>query len=108
MMSLHVGPRRATAPGGIVGFSGRLIAGERLSDEAVSRPPILLIHGDQDELLPASDMEAAAETLRAADFLVGTHISEGVGHGIGQDGLELAAKFLVARLGAPEGYAARE
>ncbi len=46
MMALEVAPRRATALAGVVGFSGRLIAPERLAGEVLSRPPMLLVHGD--------------------------------------------------------------
>jgi phospholipase/carboxylesterase len=47
MMSLHVAPRRAEPLAAIVGFSGRLQDGGKLKAEAVSRPPVLLIHGDR-------------------------------------------------------------
>ena len=53
MMSLHVGPRRETPLGAIVGFSGALLAPELLSGEIRSRPPVLLVHGAADELVPA-------------------------------------------------------
>lgn len=98
MMSLHVAPRRAAACAGIVGFSGRLVAPERLAEETRVRPPVQLIHGDQDELLPASDMLAAASHLADAGFEVGTHLSRGVGHGVAPDGLQTAAAFLKERL----------
>ncbi len=94
MMSLHVTPRRDAAIAGVVGFSGRLLVPERLEAETVSRPPVLLIHGDQDPMVPHDSMAAAAEALRAAGFTVGTHTSEGVGHSIAPDGLGLALGFI--------------
>ncbi|MEO1291310.1 MAG: dienelactone hydrolase family protein [Pseudomonadota bacterium] len=99
MMSLHVGPRRATALAGIVGFSGRLLVPERLPAEIASRPPVLLVHGDQDEMVPVDDIHAAREGLAAAEVPVRWHISPGIGHGIAPDGLQLAASFLRERLG---------
>ncbi|MEO1504775.1 MAG: dienelactone hydrolase family protein [Pseudomonadota bacterium] len=90
MMSLHVGPRRSTELAGIVGFSGRL-AGEAAG---AAKPPVLLIHGDMDEMIPVAEMHSAREALAGAGFAVRWHVSKGVGHGIAQDGLQLAAGFL--------------
>lgn len=102
MMALHVGPRRATAPAGIVGFSGRLIATDA---PPLSRPPVLLVHGDADEVVPVAALAEARGGLAAQGFEVQWHVSRGVGHGIAPDGLRLAAQFLTARL--PRATAAR-
>jgi phospholipase/carboxylesterase len=99
MMSLHVAPRRAEPVAGIVGFSGRLIEGARLGEEARSRPPVLLVHGDMDEMIPVAALEEARSGLVRAGFEVATHVSRGVGHGIAPDGLGLALGFLKDRLG---------
>lgn len=94
MMSLHVGLRREPALAGILGFSGMLVAPERLPREIRSRPPVLLIHGDADEVLPVEAIFEAAQGLAAAEVAAEWHISQGIGHGIAEDGLELAAAFL--------------
>ncbi|MGB3554229.1 MAG: dienelactone hydrolase family protein [Jannaschia sp.] len=95
MMALHVGPRRSEALAGIVGFSGRLLAPETLAEEAVTRPPVLLVHGDADEVVPVQSMPQAAEALEAAGFeKVYAHLMEGTGHGIAPDGLSVALAFL--------------
>lgn len=94
MMALHVAPRRAAPVAGVIGFSGRLIAPERLAAEAVVTPPVLLVHGDADEMVPFASMGEAADSLAAAGFEVYTHVSRGVGHGIAPDGLSLALQFL--------------
>ncbi|MSU89267.1 prolyl oligopeptidase family serine peptidase [Rhodobacteraceae bacterium 2CG4] len=94
MMALHVAPRRARALAGVVGFSGRLLAPERLAPDARTHPPVLLIHGDLDEVVPPSSLPEAAEALRAAGFEVGTHVSKGMAHGIAPDGLGLALEFI--------------
>ena len=99
MMSLHVAPRRGEALAGVVGFSGRLLASERLKSETVSRPPILLAHGDRDEMVPPQSMPEAAEALRAASFDVVTHVMKGQGHGISPDGLSVALAFIREKLG---------
>lgn len=103
MMSLHVAPRRAEALAAIVGFSGRLQDGGKLSREAVSKPPVLLIHGDQDEMIPVAALAEARNGLADAGFQVRWHISRGIGHGIAPDGLALALGFLTEHLGiSPE------
>ena len=94
--------RRAEQLAGVVGFSGRLVD-ENLAAEAVSKPPVLLVHGDQDEMINVSEMSVAETALRAAGFDVASHISRGTGHGIAPDGLTLALQFLMARLGINPG-----
>lgn len=99
MMSLHVAPRRAEAMAGIVAFSGRLIAPERLEKEAKVRPPVLLVHGDQDPMVPFEEMGLAGNTLTAAGFDTYGHVMKGTGHGIAPDGLGVAAAFLKQQIG---------
>ncbi len=99
MMALHVAPRRAEQVAGVVGFSGRLLEPEHLADEAVSRPPILLIHGDQDEVVPPESLPAAGNALSAAGFDVFAHVMKGTGHGIAPDGLSVALAFIREQLG---------
>lgn len=98
MMALHVLPRREDPVSCIIGFSGRLLEPERLATEARVKPPVLLLHGDQDPMVPFSDMGDAADALSAAEFEVYTHVMKGTGHGIAQDGLVAALQFLQARL----------
>ncbi len=99
MMSLHVAPRRAEAVAGVVGFSGRLLEPELLQDEVISRPPVLLLHGDQDDMVPPASLPAAAETLQGAGFDVFAHIMKGTAHGIAPDGLSVALAFMRENLG---------
>jgi phospholipase/carboxylesterase len=101
MMSLHVGLRRAKQLAGIVGFSGALAGPETLKDEIKSRPPVLLVHGDADEMLPAALTEQAAQALQQNGIEVAVHIAPGVGHGIDQTGLSNAAHFLLNVLKLP-------
>ncbi|MEM8840632.1 MAG: dienelactone hydrolase family protein [Pseudomonadota bacterium] len=97
MMSLSVGPRRDRQFAGIVGFSGRLI--DESLGLAQSRPPILLIHGDQDEVIQVAALDEAAKALQALGFEVYAHVSQGTGHGIAPDGLGLALGFICDKLG---------
>lgn len=98
MMSLHVAPRRQKAYAGVVGFSGRLLEPEKLAVEAVSKPPVILVHGDADEMVPFASLGLAADALDAAGFDVYTHVSEGMGHGIAPDGLAVALRFIKLEL----------
>lgn len=98
MISLQVAPRRAEPLAAVVGFSGRLLAPERLAAETVSRPPVLLIHGDADPMVPVQSLPEAAEGLSSAGFEVYAHVSKGTAHGIAPDGLSLALSFLKDRL----------
>jgi len=99
MMALHVGLRRAIPPVGIVGYSGMLVVPEDVESGAFaaeirSRPPVLLIHGDADQLIPVRALFQAAQGLAALDIPAEWHISAGIGHGIDQDGLRQGGEFL--------------
>lgn len=100
MMALHVAPRREDALAGVVAFSGRLISPEALEDEVQSRPPVLLVHGDADEVVPVQSLPQAAEALQGAGWTdVYAHIMKGTGHGIAPDGLSVALAFMRDKLG---------
>lgn len=93
MMALHMGLRLPEVAAGIVGISGMLVAPERLDAEIRSRPPVLLIHGTEDEVVPFRSMDLAATYLEQAGVPTETHISAGEEHGIAPDGLEAAIAF---------------
>jgi len=100
MMALHVVPRREDAVAGIVAFSGRLLEPDSLADEVQCKPPVLLIHGDQDDVVPPQALPQAAESLQNAGWKeVYAHIMKGTGHGIAPDGLQVALAFMRDRLG---------
>ena len=98
MMSLYVGLRRATAPAGILGFSGALIGAETLAQELRSRPPVLLVHGDADEVVPPQALPVAVSVLEAAGVPVESLSCPGLGHGIDEAGLQRGGAFLRAML----------
>lgn len=99
MMALQVAPRRDAAVAAVVAISGRLLAPDRLPVETVARPPVLLIHGDQDPVVPFADMRLAGDALVGAGFTAYGHVMRGTGHGIAPDGLGAAVGFLRDRLG---------
>lgn len=96
MMALHTGLRRDAAPAAVLGYSGALAGPERLQTEMRCKPPILLVHGDMDDVLPVGMTLAAAQALAEAGHGAEFHISSGVPHSIGADGLELGGRFLEA------------
>ncbi len=98
MISLHIAPRRPVPVAGVIAISGRLLVPERLVRESVVRPPVLLIHGDADPVVPFADMAAAGKALTAAGFDTYGHVMKGTGHGIAPDGLGVALQFLKERL----------
>lgn len=102
MMALHVGLRRKKQLAGIVGFSGMLAGAELLQSQVKHKPPVLLIHGDADEMLPHTLTQRAAQALQGAGLEVGLHIAQGVGHSIDDTGLQLAARFLLNVFDLPE------
>jgi len=98
MMALHVLPRRPEPVAGIVAFSGRLLRPDLLSAEVLSKPPVLLLHGDQDQMVPFAEMAAAGRALTEAGFETYGHVMKGAGHGIAPDGLSVALAFLTDKL----------
>jgi phospholipase/carboxylesterase len=103
MMALHVGLRRPVAPLAIVGYSGLLVTEpdatpESLEATITSHPPILLIHGDSDDLIPPQALFLATNSLATAGVPVEWHLSAGIGHGIDQEGLRQGAEFIARRV----------
>jgi phospholipase/carboxylesterase len=98
MMSLFVAPRRARALAGVVGFSGALVGAEALTAETRAHPPILLVHGDADPVVPFAAMTAAARALEAAGLPVVTERRPGLAHGIDPTGMDRAGAFLAKHL----------
>jgi phospholipase/carboxylesterase len=104
MMALHVGLRRAGGPAAIVGYSGLLVLPpdgnlETFAAEIKSRPPVLLIHGDRDDLIPPQALFQAIQALAALEVAVEWHLSAGIGHGIDAEGLRHGVEFLARRFG---------
>jgi phospholipase/carboxylesterase len=97
MLALHAGLRRTQAPAAIVGYSGLLAGPEHLA-EITARPPVLLIHGEADDLIPVEALHVAREQLAAAGLRVEWHVRPRLGHGIDPEGQWMAAHFIAAAL----------
>jgi len=94
MMALYAGLRRKEPVAGIMAYSGMLIGAETLAQEIVSRPPVLLVHGEVDEVVPAAASRQAESALRAAGVPVESTFCPRLGHGIDDAGLSAGALFL--------------
>jgi phospholipase/carboxylesterase len=99
MMALHVGLRRERQPAGIVGYSGMLTGAAGLSPEVKSKPPVLLIHGSADPIVPVAALHAAEAELKRLGVAVTTHVSSGLGHSVDPVGLKLGGEYIVRALG---------
>jgi len=98
MLALHTGLRRRVTPAAIVGYSGLLAGPEHLGEITV-RPPVLLVHGAEDDLIPVDALHIAREQLAQAGVRVEWHVREGLGHGIDPVGQHLAGHFMAPRIG---------
>jgi phospholipase/carboxylesterase len=106
MMALHLGLRRLQPPAAIVGYSGLLVieegkGPESLAGQVRAKPPILLVHGDRDEVIPLDALFISADALAAADVPCEWHLSVGVGHGIDAEALRHGGLFLRRAFGLP-------
>ncbi len=100
MAALHVALRRDEACAAVLGYSGALMGAEQLAEEIKSRPPVLLVHGQADEIVPVQAMSQARAVLEALGVPVEAHERPGLGHGIDEFGLEAGARFLSRALAA--------
>ena len=100
MMAMHIAPRRANAIAGVVAICGKLMLPEMLAAEALVKPPVLVMHGDADEVVPFAEMSRAGNALTRAGFETYGHVMKGSGHGIAPDGLSVALRFLQDKLPA--------
>jgi phospholipase/carboxylesterase len=94
MTVLFTGLRRVTAPRAILAFSGALIAPETLLAEIANRSPVLLVHGEADDVVPAGRSRDAEAALRAAGVPVEASYIPRLGHGIDDTGLAMGALAL--------------
>lgn len=94
MMALDVGLRLETPLQGIVAFSGGVIDPDNFAEHIKSRPPVCLVHGAEDDVVPVSMSVVGGEVLKKAGLDVTVHVSPGAGHTIAPDGLQVAGEFL--------------
>jgi len=93
-MALHVAPRRPRALAGVLAYSGFLAGNALSAEEVTSRPPVLLVHGEADPIVPFEAMGLAEQALKTAGVPVQAIARPGLAHGIDEEGLRLGAAFL--------------
>jgi phospholipase/carboxylesterase len=96
MMALHVAPRRARPAAAVVGYSGMLIAPQSLAAEVKSKPPVLLVHGTADPVVPYASLATAQAALANVGIAVKTATRPGLAHAIDEEGLALGGDFIAA------------
>lgn len=99
MMALHVGLRRPRMVAAIVGYSGMLTSAPELAHLPITKPPVLLVHGSSDPIVPVAALHAAETALTQLGIKVTTHVSAGVGHTVDPTGLRLGGEFVIKALG---------
>lgn len=98
MMALQTGLRRREPLACVIGLSTILPNAETLAQEITSRPPVLLLHGDQDPVLPVRYLSLSEQALQASAVPVTARVLAGRGHEIDREGLDLVRNFLVRHL----------
>lgn len=94
MTGLHVTLRREPAMACFVGFSGAMVGADVLKNEVKAKPPICLIHGQLDDVVPYPAMKLADEALKSVGITAETHTRPGLGHSIDLEGIQIAGEFL--------------
>jgi phospholipase/carboxylesterase len=94
MLSLHGALRRKRPVAAVLGYSGMLVAPDRLISEITARPPVMLVHGEQDPVVPFEAMDLGRRALEALAVPVTTLARPGLGHSIDDEGLAEGTRFL--------------
>jgi phospholipase/carboxylesterase len=94
MMALYVALRRPQPVAAVVGYSGALVGAETLAAEIRARPPVLLVHGDADTMVPVAELARAAAALKEAGVPVTVEVRPGLPHSIDERGLTLGGQFI--------------
>lgn len=94
MMALHVGLRRQQPVAAIVGYSGMLTGAAELAHQHIVKPPVLLVHGSADPVVPVAALHEAEHALKRAGVPVTAHMSPGVGHFVDPVGMRLGTQFV--------------
>ncbi len=101
MMALHVALRREKRMAGVIGYSGALVGEELLLSEVISRPPVLLVHGQMDDIVPPDSLDHAARALAMAGVTVTSEMRPNLGHGLDDRGIMIGMDFLAHSFDVP-------
>jgi len=93
MMALYAGLRRSPPIAGVLGYSGALIGAESLPEDG-GKPPVMLIHGETDSVVPVEAWHQAQEILKARGYNLSGHTTPNLEHSIDMHGIEKGGEFL--------------
>jgi len=96
MLALHVALRRSPPLAAVLGYSGALLGAERLPAEVAAKPPVFLVHGTADEIVPVAALHGAVQGLQAAGVPVQWSVRRGLPHAIDPESIAHGAAFLAA------------
>ncbi len=94
MMALYTMPLRKKACAGVIEYSGMLVDPEGLLAPDIVKMPILVIHGDRDEVVVPQHFHDAGKGLSAAGFDSEGLLSSGLGHSIDYNGFSKGQEFI--------------
>lgn len=97
MMALHTGLRRSSHPAAVLAYSG-LLADPVGLESIPSGPQVMIVHGADDDIVPAYHLPAARDTLLEAGLHVEDHCLDALGHGIDDRAAALGVAFLARAL----------
>ena len=98
MISLQTGLKRKDTINSIIGYSGKIIDVEHLSKNIVSRPNIILMHGDIDQVVPIDSLLEAKNFFSKHNYEIETHIFKNCEHRIPTEGSSLGLQFIKKHL----------
>ena len=98
MRSLQTGIKRKNKINSIVGYSGKIIDKNHLQNNINSRPNIILMHGEKDEIVPVSFVLEAKDFFNKNNYKIETKIFKNCEHRIPIEGSSLGLEFLKKNL----------
>ena len=98
MISLQTGLKREDEINSVIGYSGKIIDTKHIENNIKSRPDIILMHGDKDEVVPVSFLLEAKELFSRMNFKIQTKIFRDCEHRIPQEGSSLGLEFIKKKL----------
>ena len=99
MLALNAVPRMLEPVAGLVACSGGFMEFAPMDVIALVKPPVLVLHGDNDQIVPFSLFDNTVEELQNSGFDVQSHVMQGGGHEISDDGINVIGEFLLERIG---------
>ena len=98
MISLQTGIKRKDKINSIIGYSGKIIDIEHLGKNIISRPNIILMHGDIDQVVPIDGLLEAKNFFSKNNYEIETKIFKNCEHRIPTEGSSLGLQFIKKHL----------